>query len=163
MPVHDPLPHVCVHEASSAHSSEQAPDPQTRLQIDPLSHVAAHVSLPEQVNVQLDPAVHKQSCVAEHVSLVVVIAASMPPSLLDVVVVLVPLLPHASIVTEKKARSVARCMSLIVVARSRKRTTLDGDLLEKNRAISSRTRGRQWRSRRSRPDLSHDEERWRAE
>jgi hypothetical protein len=95
--MHDPLPHVCEHEESSAHSSEQAPDPQTRLQIDPLSHVAAQVSLPEHVNLQLDPAVHKQSWVAEHVSLVVLIAASMPPSPLEA---LVPLLPHASAAPE---------------------------------------------------------------
>jgi hypothetical protein len=60
VPVHCPLPHVWVQDESSAQSSEHVPDPQTNEQIEPLSQVAAQLSLPEHVNSHVVPAAHKQ-------------------------------------------------------------------------------------------------------
>jgi hypothetical protein len=74
--VHMPLAQVCLHEESSWQSSVHAPDPQTRLQIEPLSHLALQSSLPLHVKAHVPPAVHKQLCDAEHVSAVGTTAAS---------------------------------------------------------------------------------------
>jgi hypothetical protein len=112
----------------------QAPEPHVRLQIEPLSHLALHSSLPLHVNAHVLPATHKHSWVAVHVS-VVVRPASYPASV-DVLLVLLLEL-HATTTTERK-RTHALFMARSLVGSLVPRTWLDGDLPEKNRALSSR-------------------------